>query len=237
MTRTPAPRRPPGHPLEQEPDRLERIVDVMWAEVNKVLNRRASPRRRSGGTDVARRIGGPVAEELLAGSSSASDILAEALAALLRTPEDAVTTSWEALAGGIAQNKAKGALRAAGAGLRETEHRPRLRVVPGDRRGPPDADGEPTASPFEVLVDPRADPEREFMETAQQLELVKLARDLLSERDRKIFFGLHFEGRTRVSLAQELGLTPPGVTHVYRTVARRLYQDPRFQRYTERGTL
>ena len=50
-----------------------------------------------------------------------------------------------------------------------------------------------------------------------------------------IFLGMHFGNRTRQSLATQFDLTAPGVTHVYRTTAKRLHDHPRFQRYAEGG--
>ena len=238
MTNPPTPRPVPRHPLEDDPARLERIVDVMWAEIHKVLRRPAPRRRRSSGSDVAGRIGDPVSDELLAGGIvSADDILADAHSDLLLTPATAVTTSWEALAVGIARNKVKGALRDGQAWLHETARRPKLTVVSGDQPGPSDWTGDPTASRFELISDPDVDLHEEFIKTSQQVELSRLAREILDDRDRTIFLGLHFQTRTRRSLAEELDLTPPGVTHVYRMTAKRLYEHPRFQRYREGGAL
>ena len=234
MTNPPAPLPARRHPLEDDPARLERIVDVMWALIHKVLRRAAPPRQRAQGSDVASVIGRPAKEELVGrGNVDPSEILAEALADLLTMPASEVVTTWEALAVGIATNKAKGALRAGEAWLRGTAHRPQLTLVSGDQPGPPDSGGDPAAPLFELVADPSGDLEEEFVRTLQQLELVRLAREILDARDRTIFLGLHFADRTRKSLAEEFGLTPPGVTHVYRTVARRLYEHPRFQRYAE----
>lgn len=235
MTNPPAPVPANRHPLEEDPARLEHIVDVMWAEIHKVLHRPPQKRRRSRGSDVAGRIGEAVSDELLSGSVSADDVLDEAFADLMLTPETAVATSWEALAVGIARNKAKGALRDGQAWLRETANRPKLTLVSGDQPGPPDRDGEPAAPLLELIADPDVDLDDEFIKTSQQLELIRLAREILDDRDRTIFLGLHFDSRTRKSLAEEFDLTPPGVTHVYRTTAKRLYEHPRFQRYAEGG--
>jgi hypothetical protein len=67
------------------------------------------------------------------------------------------------------------------------------------------------------------------------VELIRLAREILDDRDRTVFLGRHFGTHTRESLAEQFDLTPPGVTHVYRTTAKRLYDHPRFQRYAEGG--
>jgi len=236
MTNPPAPTPGRRHPLEDEPTRLEHIVDVMWAEIHKVLRRRAPTRRRSRGSDVVGRIGEPVSDQLHgSGRVSAADVLADALADLLQTPATAVTTSWEALAVGIARNKAKGALRDSQAWLHATANRPKLTVVSGDEPGPADGDGNPTKPLFELIAEPGVDLEEEFIKTSQQLELIRLAREILDDRDRTIFLGRQFGTRTRESLAEEFGLTPPGVTHVYRTTAKQLHDHPRFQRYAEGG--
>ncbi len=228
------PRPAPRHPLEVDSARLERIVDVMWAQIHKVLRRPPPRRRRSGGSDVAGRIGEAATDQLSRSGVSADDVLAEALADLLQKSEAEVAISWEALAVGIARNKAKGALRDSEAWLHETENRPRLIVVSADSPGRPDPGGGAAEPLVEVLEDP-VDLDDEFTKTSQQLELLRLAQEILDERDRTIFLGLHFETRTRQSLATQFDLTPPGVTHVYRTTAQRLHEHPRFQRYAEGG--
>lgn len=225
------------HPLERDPELLERIVDVMWAVIHTVLHRTHARRRRSGGSSLARLVGEPATERVIQGGDSPEDILAEALSALFLIPEHDVTTSWRALAVTIAKNKAKGSLRAGRAGLRATQHRPELTVVSGDQPGPPGTDDEPTGTAFDVLADPHADAEAEFLAASQQLELLRLARELLDDRDRAIFLGLHFQDRTRRSLADEFHLTPPGVVHIYKQTAKRLYDHPRFQQFTEGGAL
>jgi hypothetical protein len=228
MTNTSEPGPDRGHPLEEDPERLGRIVDVMWQEIHKVVKRTAPRRRRSAGSSVARLVGEATAEPLIAGTSTATDILADALADLLRTPAGRVTQSWEAIAVGIARNKAKGALRESQAGLRATANRPRLTVVSGDQPGAPGSDDSPSVPLLEVIADPGADLEDEFVKTYQQIELIRLARELLDRRDQTIFLGLQFQTCTRASLAEEFELTTPGVTHVYVRAARKLHADPRF---------
>lgn len=234
MSNPSTPRRAPRHPLETGSARLESIVDVMWAQIHKVLKRPPPRRRHSGDSDVAGRIGEASTDRVSGNGVSAEDILSEALADLFQKSEAEVDTSWEALAIGIARNKAKGALRKSEAWLHATENRPRLTVVSADSPAGLDPSGGAAESLLEVLED-QVNLEDEFIKTSQQLELIRLAQEILDERDRTIFLGLHFETRTRQSLATQFDLTTPGVRHVYRTVAKRLYEHPRFQRYAEGG--
>ncbi|MDF1596176.1 MAG: hypothetical protein P1T08_08770 [Acidimicrobiia bacterium] len=180
-------------------------------------------------------IGDPVAELQIQGGHSTEDILSECLKALLTKPPEQVTESWEAVAFGIATNKTKGALRDGQAWLRATRHRPKLTMVSGDNPGPEGADGTLGRSLFEGIAATGPDLEEQFFATAQQLELIKLAHELLDDRDRTIFLGLHTGERSRDSLANEFDLSPPGVTYVYRRIAQRLYDHPRFQRFTQGG--
>jgi hypothetical protein len=136
--------------LEVDSARLERIVDVMWATIHRVLDRPAPRRRRIGGSDI---LGEAVNDHLTGGGASAEDVLTDAFAALLQTPETAVTTTWEGLAAGIARNKTKGALRKAGAWLHETEHRPRLTAISADAPGRPGSDGDRADPPLELIED------------------------------------------------------------------------------------
>ena len=232
MSTPPTPRPTPRHPLEADLARLERIVDVMWAAIHRVLDLPAPRRRRIGRSDI---LGEAASDQLTGGGVSAEDVLTEAFGALLQTPETAVTTTWEGLAVGLARNKTKGALRKAGAWLHETEHRPKLTVVSRDAPGRARPDGDPADPPLELVEDPTVDLDEEFTRTNQQLELLRLAQEILDDRDRVIFFGVHFGTRARTSLATEFDLTSPGVTHVYRMTAKRLYEHPRFQRYAEGG--
>ena len=111
-----------GHPLLMDRKRLDRIVDVMYAEIQKTLFSE-SPRRRQG-TET---------EQILEGTAtSADDVLAEAVVDLLRFSPERLEGTWEGLAVTIAHNKAVDAVRASQKGLRKTEFRPRLRLVSGD---------------------------------------------------------------------------------------------------------
>ena len=110
MSTPPTPRPAPRHPLEDDLARLERIVDVMWAAIHKVLDLPTPRRRRSVGSDVARGIGSdPLTGERTASAQRMSSL--RLLPVLTPDAGDRVTTSWEGLAVGIARNKAKGALR------------------------------------------------------------------------------------------------------------------------------
>ncbi len=80
------------------------------------------------------------------------------------------------------------------------------------------------------------DPELAFERTQQQLVLLRLARERLSGREQKVFFGIHFDGTTRAALAEEVGLTPQAVGQMYVRVVKSLYtaarDDPSFPTIT-----
>ena len=150
---------------------------------------------------------------MLHGGESADDVLQEALIALLEYDPGKLRTTWEALSVGIARKKAFAALRRATRGRR----------APGNHRGIPD---DITVVPLDRLLDPRddsADPELVFERTQQQLVLLRLAKQILSDRERTVFFGIHFDGLTRAELAEQVGLTPQGVGQMYVRVVKALY--------------
>ena len=205
------PARPPftDHPLMCDRARLEAITSNMYAQIQRVIHRRSD---RS-------------VEEALSGGESADDVLQEALVALLSYDPSGLQGTWEALSVRIARNKAVDAVRRATRGRRGGESLEdgadavrvvSLDVVPSD--------------PEDDAVD--ADPAEAYMRTQQELVLIRLARELLDERDRRIFFGIHFEGRTRADLGREFHLSGPGVGQIYLRVARRLHEaarrDPQF---------
>jgi RNA polymerase sigma factor (sigma-70 family) len=198
-----------GHPLVVDRVRLEKITDNMNAQIHRVLHGR--------GRD-------PRAERALHGGESADDILQEALIALLEYDPARLRTTWEALSVGIARKKAFAALRRATRGRR------------GDR-APGEAD-EVTVVPIDPTVADlpdeaeERDPERVFERTQQQLVLHRLAAERLTGRERRVFLGIHYAGRTRAELAPEVGLTPQGVGQLYLRVVKALYaaasDDPAF---------
>ena len=185
----------PMHPLLADRERLDRIADLMFAKIHKTLFFQHPGPRRAART-----------ERILDGTAvSADDVVAQALEALLQYPPSRLRGSWEALAVGIAHKKAVSALRASQKGLRGTEHREPLRLVPGDTHGKsPGRESEP--APFEVLASDWGDPEKECSELERALKLRDLARDALDERSRHVFFAIHFKGRLRAEIG---GRTPP----------------------------
>jgi RNA polymerase sigma factor (sigma-70 family) len=205
------------HPLVIDRARLDKITDNMAAQIHKVIHGR--------GWD-------PRSERALSGGESADDILQDALIALLEYDPAKLRTTWEALSVGIARKKAFSALRRATRGRRR------------ERSGSDEPDDitvvafDPTRTDVRDDADDR-DPERAFERTQQQLVLLRLAREKLSDRERKVFFGIHFQGVTRAALAEEVGLTPQGVGQLYVRVVKSLYAatraDPSFPAVTGPG--
>lgn len=194
--------------------RLEKIIDNMHFQIQKVIYKG----RFGQGTERA-----------LHGGESAADVLQDAVLALLEYDPSTLRATWESLSVGIAKNKALVALRRATRGRRAANADPGaaddVMVVALDDIDPRDEDND-------------HDPERSFERTQQQLVLLRLARELLSDRERVVFFGLHFEGRTRVAVAVEVGLTPQAVGQMYVKILKKLHaaacRDPWFP--TDHGT-
>ena len=205
----------PMHPLLVDRKRFDRILDVMYAKIQQTLFSEKLAQGRKSKT-----------EQILRGTAvSAEDVLAEASEAILRYPVARLDGSWEALAVVISRNKAVSALRAAKAGLRGTEHREPLRLVSGDtyEEG---AGRDSELAPFEVLPSDWGDPEEEYWETERALKLRNLARDVLDERSRYVFLAIYFEGRSRVEIGKELGVTGQRVGQVFREACEQLSTDP-----------
>jgi RNA polymerase sigma factor (sigma-70 family) len=158
----------------------------------------------------------PGTERALHGGESCDDILQEALLALLSYDPARLKSTWEALSVTISRNKAVEALRRATKGRRASD-------------ADPDTPDNVTVIPYEDAVavlrettDGSDDPAQAFEDAQQQLVLVRLARERLSKRERAVFFGIHFDGRTRAALAGEVGLTPQGVGQMYVRVVKAL---------------
>ena len=202
-----------AHPLVADRARLDRITDNMGAQIQKVIYGRS----RTAGSERA-----------LHGGESADDVLQDALIALLEYDPSKLRTTWEALSVGIARKKAFAALRRATRGRRsdETDGPDEVTVValdsfPGELRDRSETQ----------------DPEVAFERTQQQLVLLRLAQERLSGRERRVFFGIHFDGVTRAELAEQVGLTPQAVGQMYVRVVKSLYAaaraDPSFPTTTD----
>lgn len=202
------------HPLVADRARLDKITDNMNAQIHKVIYGRSRDAR---------------SERALHGGESADDVLQDALIALLEYDPSKLRTTWEALSVGIARKKAFAALRRATRGRRS------------ERTGADDPD-DVTIVTLDEYVTGRPDgsdehdPEYAFERTQQQLVLLRLARERLSSRERRVFFGIHFDGTTRAALAEEVGLTPQAVGQMYVRIVKSLYaaarDDPGFPTIT-----
>lgn len=210
---------PVDHPLLADRPRLDRITDNMSTQIQRVIY----------GT-----LASPKEERALHGGVSVDDVLQESLLALLSYDPQRLKQSWESLSVGIARKKAVDAVRHSTKGRRGRDQAPddpdEVTVLSLDAldggEGPDRATGHAAARADS------ADVEGEFVRAEQQRVILRLARELLSDRDKAVFFGIHYLGRTRADLAAEVGLTPQGVGQLYVRIARRLYQqacqDPAF---------
>ena len=217
------------HPLLSDRERLEAILDVMYIQIQKVTH----PFRAA----VGRGDAGARHERALIGGESPDDVLQTATLALLSHPPSQLTTTWEALAVRIARNKAIDAIRRATSGRTrfsgdsERTRDREIDVVPlstaGGGQDPIDA------LPADI------DAEAEFIASRQQLILLRLARELLSDRERQIFFEIHHLGISRAEVGRDLGLTGQRVGQIYRQAARRLldaaHDDPAFRTLSDFG--
>ena len=210
-----------NHPLLADRNRLEKIADVMYAKIQLTLfgGRRPVPRPRAEASKSNNM--GEIERILDETGVSADDVLQEALAGLLQYSPELLYGTWEGLAVTIADYKAKDALKAAGKGLRATEHRSELYLVSGDqdREGP---GGEMEPSIFESLPSNWGDPEAEFFELHDVLKLRDLAREVLNDRERKVFFAIHFEGYSRKEVGDQLSLTSQRIGQIYNAALRAL---------------
>ena len=167
---------PKNHPLEGDEARLDHIAHLMWATIQKVLfpQRHAPPYPPDG------------PERALAGGTSAEHVLQDALTALLYYDEAKVQSTWEAVGVSIARNKAVEALRKATKGRRRSAG-PELQLVSLDAN----------REAGEELRDDVFDAEAEYIAINQQLALRRLAQQVLSGRDRDIYYARD-EDRCRI---------------------------------------
>ncbi|HEX2881460.1 MAG TPA: hypothetical protein VHO25_18150, partial [Polyangiaceae bacterium] len=206
------------HPLWDDLERRERVVNAMWDQINRSLwSRKARNRPLASGCEP---------EPILTGSGiSAEDVLVEAMEELHKLDPSTVR-SWEGTAVTIAQRRAIDALRRAQAGLRGTPTRGRLKLVSGDQLVDPNEQDGPTR--FDTLIASEADAENVYLDLVGARVLMDLGRELLSERDQQVYFGVHFLGKTKVELGEELDLTPQRVSQIAREAHKTLAADPRF---------
>lgn len=216
------------HPLHRDRARLERILNNVYAEIQKTLFRTSSPRPTT--------VDAEGDERVLAGGASADDVLQDVLIALLLYPEPGSVESWEALATRIAQNKAKDAIR----------HALKGRRLPGsnDTDGPNeialvslDADDDEIGASIADTLAAHDDPETTYIENAQQLFLVRYARQLLTERERLIYFEVHHLATPKATLGKRLGITGARVGQIYLEVLIKLddasQRDPQYLRISD----
>jgi RNA polymerase sigma factor (sigma-70 family) len=203
-----------AHPLVADRVRLDKITDNMAAQIHRVIHGRSRD---------------PRSERVLHGGESADDVLQDALIALLDYDPHKLRTTWEALSVGIARKKAFTALRRATRGRRS------------ERTNPDDPDEVTVVALDAHPTDLRDysddhDPEAAFESTQQQLVLLRLARERLTARERRVFFGIHFDGVTRAALAEQVGLTPQAIGQMYVRIVKSLYaaarDDPEFPTIT-----
>ena len=197
--------------------RLDALLDLMHALIYKTLH--------NGSPAPPKRGVGP--ERTLVGGVSADDVLQEALADLLAYQLERVTGSLEALGVDIAKKRAVDAIRASQKGLRGTSRRAALRVVSGDAVTHGE-DGEPAGKVWDVVPGHSGSAEEEALAIRSVLDLRDLARELLDNQERAIFFGVHFQRRSRRDIGKELGITGQRVGQIYDQAMRRLEADPRY---------
>jgi RNA polymerase sigma factor (sigma-70 family) len=209
---------PTDHPLLHDRARLDAITDLMWARIQKTVAPHGPRVRRRSNADL-----------VVVGGIVVQDVLAEALAALLYTEPRTLRTSWEALATTIAHNKAVQAVRDKTKGRRSGAQEIQLTSL--------DALDDNGRNLAEGLAEELADPEAEAIALQQELILKRLALQHLSERDREIYFRIHYLGQARNMIGPDYGISPQAVGQIYAKAARRLNEeaqrDPEFMRISD----
>ena len=133
--------------------------------------------------------------------------------------------SWQALGFTIAHNKAVSAIRAARAGLRGTDHRESLHLIPIDTPSPTQ-DGTGRAIDLRLLPTDVDDPEEAYIKRQQSLLLRDFAREVLDDRSLRVFFAIYFEGRTRAEIARDLKVTPQRISQIHHQAEKRIRTHP-----------
>jgi RNA polymerase sigma factor (sigma-70 family) len=148
------------------------------------------------------------------------DVLQDALIALLRKDPSKVRISWEALSYEIARNKAKDALSKATSARRNRAAEPGM---------PDDVTILAFNDDFDaVQPDLGQDPETAFVVAEQHRVLLRLAREMLTERERLIFHTGYYKTMTDKELGEQLGgITSQAVGQQRRRILRKLYETAR----------
>lgn len=207
---------PADHPLRRDRDLCESVLDVAHAAIQRVL----SSRRRTGQRGLG-------AEQTIVGGVSADDVLQDTFEDLLALRSATAVDNWKALAVTVAQRRAKDALRASQKHLRGTDARHELRVLSGDAQASAAAEDDGPTILDQVPASGEG-PEEEAIANLNVLSLRDLARDLLDDREAKIFLEILFRQRSRRELGDELGLTPQRVGQLFKAASRRLEDHPRY---------
>ena len=203
-----------AHPLFDDPARLEQVMRVAHQKILKTL--RFNPTG--------------VEEQVLTGGVSADDILQEVTEALWEFDPDKLRLSWEALAVTIGHNKTVDAIRRATKGRGPSgDEGDEIGVVSLDR--PAGADGDDGVSAAEQLSVGRST-EDEVVAMDDEVRLWKLAQEQLDERELRIFYDIHYLGRSRAEVGRELGLSGQRVGQIHAQLLIQLWElartDPRF---------
>ena len=211
---------PAEHPLLGDRSLLEDVLDIMYASIQRVLFPLRRPDPRNSGR-----------QRTIVGGVSAEDVLRDAFDDILRYSDPSAVDSWQAIGVTIAKRRAMDALTAAQKHLGATDHRAKLVVVSGDAEASSAEEHEGERSRvLDLVPDRREDPEEEAIAIRAVLDLRDLARELLDDRELKIYFDVRFLQRTRSALGGELGLTPQRVGQILHEASRRLEAHPTVSR-------
>lgn len=221
------------HPLLADQELVEKVLDAMFAKINKVLQFRNLGLRPLGQGRMSEPRPGTSEPAIQGTGISAEDVLSEAFEELLSMDPDEVQ-SWPALAVTVAERRALDARKRAGRGLRGTDHRPPLELVSADEPVGDRDDGS-VRTVLDVHADPFASPEDEYLALLDVLTVRDLAYELLGDRDRDILLTIQTGQRTRQQLAEEHDLTRQRIGQIYDAALARLESDPRYPYGTHRG--
>jgi hypothetical protein len=210
---------PQNHPVEDDLELRERVLDVMWFKIQKTVSPTLPAKRRSVST----------ADLQLAGGIRADAVLNAALDGVLRKDPSELTGTWEGFATGVAHHKAVQAVRDNVKGRKQAGKEVEL--------GSTDRESAEGRRVGDELVDELADPEAEAIALVQERIVQRLANQLLNARDRDIFFRRHYLWQTLGSIADLHDLTEPGARYVYVQSAKKVLtaarEDPEFRRLSD----